>query len=110
VGVRHNNRIARETLENPVRFNVNQSLKARINELEQTIKNLKSESFSDEFKLPLRSKEDEAKKTPTKFDEIVKLMEGREYFETDREAFEIESKARLAIAESFLSRKERVLS
>ncbi|KAJ3079134.1 hypothetical protein HK100_010504, partial [Physocladia obscura] len=84
-------------LENPVRFNVNQSLKERINELEQTIIQLKSESFSDESKQPLRSNESDVKKTPTKFDEIIKLMEGRERFETDREAFEIEPKGRLVL-------------
>ncbi|KAJ3111277.1 hypothetical protein HK100_002743 [Physocladia obscura] len=84
-------------LENPVRFNVNQSLKERINELEQTIIQLRSESFSDESQQPLPSKEDEIKKTPTKYDDIIKLMEGREYFDTDREAFEIEPKARLVL-------------
>ncbi|KAJ3093324.1 hypothetical protein HK100_006680 [Physocladia obscura] len=70
-------------LENPVQFKVNQALKKRINELEQTIKELKSKSFSNESKLPLQSNNTDVKKVPTQFDEIMKLMDGRDYFETD---------------------------
>ncbi|KAI8618648.1 hypothetical protein BC830DRAFT_908913 [Chytriomyces sp. MP71] len=86
-----------ETLENPARFKVNQSPKERINELEQTIIQLKSESISDESKPPLRSNEAEVIQTPTECNESIKLMDKREYFGTEQEVFEIEKKARLVL-------------
>ncbi|KAI8836002.1 hypothetical protein BJ741DRAFT_564379 [Chytriomyces cf. hyalinus JEL632] len=63
-------------MENPIRANINQSMKEKIAELEETINQLRSKNG------PIK---DETKNTH--FDEIVKLMDGKEFYETDREMF-----------------------
>ncbi|KAI8830644.1 hypothetical protein BJ741DRAFT_537486 [Chytriomyces cf. hyalinus JEL632] len=74
---------------NPVRANINQSMKERINELEETVKQLQLEL--NESKDPDFKKLSVIEIKHSLLDKIKQLMNGKEYFETDSELFYVDN-------------------